>query len=223
MPKSRKKSGPVKKTANTAKHHKPITVTEEDKELFEKKYNSKHLIVNLLRIWRDSAPKGFISYFPVMVLYLVYCVLWFLASVLLLFKGTAEFAYNVRNILLNYTPYIGAVLLPVVLTYLHARYNARLLKYYYIKNLLYVIPATLLFIVLCWLNFIIAVMFQSNAGELIKNLFSGCWIVFVLALGMILLCSAIAQAFLMSRRSRDEGFRTSLGVEIKTDRHSKKK
>lgn len=215
MPKSRKKSTPVKKVANVAKHRTPLTVTEEDKYNFDTKYTSKYLIVNLLNIWRDSAPKGFMTYFPVMVLYLFYCVLWFFVSVLLPFQATAEFAYYARNIMALATPYIGAIVLPIILTYNHTRYNIKFKRYWFVKNLLYVVPATYLFIFLCWLNYIIAVAFQSNAGEEISYLFNNCWPVLIAAFGIITVSAAVGQSILMMRRTQDDHFTTKLGVEIK--------
>ena len=214
MPKSRKKSGEKKKVANVARHRPAVTVTEEEKNMFEEKYTSKHLIVNLIHIWRDSAPMGFISYFPVMLLYLAYCVLWFLDSVLLLVPEARNFAVAARNAMLQISPYVGALGLPVVLTYLHTRYNIAHSVYYYLKNLLYVFPATILYIALCYLNFIVAVMFQSNAGELIVAVLKTSWVPLATAGGAILLCSAVAQAVLMSRRARDEAVKTPLGLVI---------
>ena len=215
MPKSRKKSGPVKKVAHTANHRQPITVTEEDEYNFKTKYTSRFLVVNLLNIWKDSAPRGFMSYFPVMMLYLFYCVLWFFASLLLPFPKTAEFAYMARNLMLQYTPYIGAVAIPAILTYNHTRYNLKHKNWWFIKNLLYVIPATYLFIFLCWLNFIVAVMFQPGAGETILALFQNCWLVLIVAFGLIMVCAAVGQTILMVKRMQGDNYTTELGVQIK--------
>ncbi|MBR4941628.1 MAG: hypothetical protein IKZ19_06475 [Clostridia bacterium] len=215
MPKSRKKSIPVKKKANTAKHREPIQVTEEDKYNFDTKYTSKYLIVNLLNIWRDSAPKGFMTYFPVMVFYLFYCLLWFFVSILLPFQATAEFAYRARNAMCFYAPYIGALILPAIITYNHTRYNLKHKTYWFVKNLLYLIPATYLFIFLCWLNFIVAVMFQPNAGEMITMLVENCWLVLLVAFGLIMLCAAVGQTILMTRKTQDGSYKTELGVELK--------
>ncbi len=214
MPKSRKKSIPPKKTANTAKHREQITVTPEDEYNFEQKYTSKFLIVNLLNIWRDSAPRGFMSYFPVMALYVFYCIIWFFISILLPFEATAKFAGEARNLMLIYTPYIGATLLPAILTYNHTRYNLRHKKYWFVKNLLYIVPATYLFMFLCWLNFIISVMFMEGAGAIIVNLLQNIWLPLLVALGIILLCAAIGQTILMTRKNQDGHYRTSLGVDL---------
>ncbi|MBR7136640.1 MAG: hypothetical protein IKC99_01140, partial [Clostridia bacterium] len=69
---------------------------ELDREFMEK-YSEGGIIKNVLKIWRDTSRIGFITYFPVILLEFVYCVIWFLVSIFTFFEATQSFGLMGRD------------------------------------------------------------------------------------------------------------------------------
>ncbi len=199
---------------------KPVVPPPTEEELGEK-YADMGLLRATLHIWRDSSPLTFITYLPVMALYLVYCVLWFGASVLAFFPSTLEFAVAARDMLMLGNSFVGAVGVPLLLFILHLGYNMKNKKYYFFNTLLYTVPASFLYLLLDMLNTVVAFMFDVNAGLIIREKAVVDLVVLAVAVIFTFFLGCIAQFVLSIKRQRDNP--PFAGVTLPGIRQSRRK
>ena len=184
---------------------KPVTapVPEPTEEEMGEKYADMGMLRATMHIWKDSSPLTFVTYVPVIALYLVYCVLWFGASVLAFFPATLDFALAARDVLMLGNSFVAAAGIPLLLFILHLGYNMKNKKYYFFNTLLYTVPAAFLYVVLDMLNTVVAFMFDTNAGLIIREKAVVDLVVLAIAIIVTFFLGCIAQFVLSIKRQRD--------------------
>lgn len=187
---------------------------ELDREFMEK-YSEGGIIKNVLKIWRDTSRIGFITYFPVILLEFVYCVVWFLVSLFTFFEATREFGLMGRDAVIFVNSVIVSIGLPLVLSYLHLRYNIKNKRWYFFNAIKYVLPACLIYLVLDFLNLCVAVMFMDSAGEAILAKLETSAVMGIVAIVAIAVFGCIAQLFLLWKRNKVEPLSVRLAVGTK--------
>ncbi|MBQ4048258.1 MAG: hypothetical protein IJC93_07825 [Clostridia bacterium] len=187
---------------------------ELDREFMEK-YSEGGIIKNVLKIWRDTSRIGFITYFPVILLEFVYCVIWFLVSIFTFFEATQSFGLMGRDAVIFVNSVIVSIGLPLVLSYLHLRYNIKNKRWYFFNAVKYVLPACLIYLVLDFVNLCIAVMFMDSAGEAILAKLETSAVMGIVAIVAIAVFGCIAQLFLLWKRNKAEPLSIRLAVGTK--------
>ena len=169
----------------------------------------------MLKIWRDTSRIGFITYFPVILLEFVYCVIWFLVSIFTFFEATQSFGLMGRDAVIFVNSVIVSICLPLVLSYLHLRYNIKNKRWYFFNAVKYVLPACLIYLVLDFVNLCIAVMFMDSAGEAILAKLETSAVMGIVAIVAIAVFGCIAQLFLLWKRNKAEPLSIRLAVGTK--------
>lgn len=187
---------------------------ELDREFMEK-YSEGGIIKNVLKIWRDTSRIGFITYFPVILLEFIYCVVWFVVSLFTFFQATQKFGLMGRDAVIFVNSVIVSVGLPLVLSYLHLRYNIKNKRWYFFNAIKYVLPACLIYLVLDFLNLCVAVMFMDSAGEAILAKLETSAVMGIVAIVAIAVFGCIAQLFLLWKRNKAEPLSVRLAVGTK--------
>ena len=147
----------------------PAGLSDEEKREFDEKYSKGGIIKNTLKIWRDSSPVTFITYFPVIFSHFAFTMLWFSASILIFIGPIAKIGVFARDFLAVLNTVMAAFGIPLILTYMHLKYDIKKKKYYFFNTLLYTLPASVIYAALNLLNGIIAVMFQEDRAKLITD------------------------------------------------------
>lgn len=187
-------------------------LTEEE---IGEKYAGKGIIRATLGIWRDSSPLTFITYMPIILLHLLYCLFWFAASILAFFDATLEFAVAAHDRLMLINSFVGAIGVPLMLFVLHLVYNIKKKRYYFFNTLIYSLPAGALYILLDFLNTAVAYMFDANAGEIIREkLFVNLIMLAVMAV-LTFFLGCIAQFALSIKRQREEPLNVGLPLRLR--------
>ncbi|MBR5520090.1 MAG: hypothetical protein IKU55_05175 [Clostridia bacterium] len=184
---------------------------EMDREFMEK-YSQGGIIKNVLKIWRDSSRIGFITYFPVILLEFIYCIAWFVVSILTFFSATQEFGLLGRDAVIFINTVIVSVGLPLLLSYLHLRYNIKNKRWYFTNALRYILPACLIYLVLDFLNLCVAVMFMESAGEAIMAKLETSLVMGLVAVVAIAVFGCIGQILLIWKRNKAEPLSVRLAV-----------
>jgi hypothetical protein len=192
----------------------PIVLTEEDKKEIAEKYGEGGIVKNTLKIWKDSSPVGYMTYFPVIFTQFIYTVLWFLASVLIFIRPLNEIGILARDYLTLINTVVAAVGIPLYLSYRHLRYNIRNEKYYFFNTLKYTLPASAIYVALYYVYTLVGFVFSENRAELISAQNTLTLYVALAMIGCVMIASCIAQILLMARKSRMDGTLTKLGVKI---------
>ena len=187
---------------------------ELDREFMEK-YSVGGIIKNVLKIWRDTSRIGFITYFPVILLEFIYCVVWFVVSLFTFFQATQKFGLMGRDAVIFVNSVIVSVGLPLVLSYLHLRYNIKNKRWYFFNAIKYVLPACLIYLVLDFLNLCVAVMFMDSAGEAILAKLETSAVMGIVAIVAIAVFGCVAQLFLLWKRNKAEPLSVRLAVGTK--------
>lgn len=193
---------------------KSVQLSEEERKDFTENYSKGGIIRNLIKIWRDSSPVTFMTYFPVVLSQLAFTLLWFFASILMFIGPTQGIGTSVRDFLTLFNVVMAAFGVPLILTYLHLKYNIRKKKYYFINTLLYTLPACIIYVALNLLNTVITVIFQEDRAELISTQLEFTLYILAAMLATLTITSCIAQLVLLYKRSRSEVPVTKLGLKI---------
>ena len=200
------------------KQYEPPVVQKSQEEIdreFAERYGEGGVLKNTLKIWRDSSRATFITYFPVLLFELIYCVAWFIVSVFAFIPGTRSFGLAGRDVIVFINAMIAAVGLPLLLSYLHVRYNFAAKRYYFTNAFKYVLPACVIYLILDFINSYIAFMLAENRGEAtIAKLETSLYIAIVMA-AAIAIFACIAQVALMIKKNKDEPLAVKLAVGTK--------
>lgn len=200
------------------KQYSPPAVQKPQEEIdreFAERYGEGGVLKNTLKIWRDSSRATFITYFPVLLFELLYCVIWFVVSIFAFIPGTQGFGLAGRDVIVFANAIITAVGLPLLLSYLHVRYNFANKRYYFTNAFKYILPACVVYLILDFLNSYIAFMFADNLGEAVMaKLETSLYIAIVMA-AAIAIFACIAQVALMIKKNKDEPLAVKLAVGTK--------
>jgi len=187
----------------------PKTIEEEDRE-FIKKYGDHGIVKTTLRVWKDVSPLTFITYFPVLLIYILYCVLWFLINIFVFIPATREFGFTGRDALQFGSTWIAAIGIPLLETILHTVYSIKRRKRYFFNSILYTLPASLLYIVLDFINVAIAYMLFEGGGALILEKLMTVLYEFFAAVGTVFIGGCVAQVILTIKFPKEQGFKPDI-------------
>ena len=193
------------------------TQEEIDRE-FAERYGQGGVIKNVLKIWRDSSRATFITYFPVILFELIYCVVWFVISIFAFIPGTRNFGLTGRDVIVFANAVIVSVGMPLLLSYLHVRYNFANKRYYFFNAVKYILPACTVYLLLDFINSFIAVMFAENRGEAVLAKLETSLYMAIVMVAAIAIFGCIAQIALMIKKNRDEPLAVKLAVGTKHNR-----
>lgn len=193
-------------------------VSEGDREFIEK-YSKGNVLVNVLKIWRDTSPRWFLTFFPVVALQLLYSFVFFTAQVVMFVPMAEQTAAGLVGAVYNINKFVAAFALPVVLSLLHLIYNIKNKKYFFFNSLIYIIPGCAVYALLDFVSGFLAYAFtaESLGRTVVENLgYSG--IVVAGAVIMSLLAGAACQLVLTLVRNRRGPISTKLGAVIPEDK-----
>ena len=192
------------------------TISKQEQEELDREFMAKYsqggVIKNVLKIWRDSSRISFITYFPVILLEFIYCVLWFVVSLFTFIPPTQQFGLMGRDALIFVNSILVSLGLPLILSYLHLRYNIKNKRWYFFNAIKYVLPACIIYLVLDFLNLCIALMFMENAGQAIMAKLETSLVMAIVLIVAIAVFGCIAQMFLLWKRNKIEPLSVRLAV-----------
>lgn len=191
-----------------------IVLSEADKKEMAEKYGNGGVIKNTIKIWKDSSPVSYMTYFPIIFAQLIYTVLWFLASILIFIGPMNEIGVATRDYLTLINTVAAAFGIPLYLSYRHLKYNIKNGKYYFFNTLKYTFPASFIYVALYYIDVLIEVAFNENSAELISAQNQLTLFVALAMIGSVMIASCIAQIVLMARKSKMDGTLTKLGLKI---------
>jgi hypothetical protein len=175
---------------------------EQGQRLAEQ-YPGNNILKNVLLIWRDNAPRGFMTFVPVLTLFLLYSVIWFISHMLMLIPALSDNMLEFIKGIVFINRLILMFGLPFMLTVLHLIYNWKTQKYYYFNSVLYVLPACILYAVLEFLSKLIPVLFYKGMGETIKTYVSDSLILLLVSVIVVFCLGALAQMILSFRKNHE--------------------
>jgi cellulose synthase/poly-beta-1,6-N-acetylglucosamine synthase-like glycosyltransferase len=188
----------------------PSQTTEEADREFIEKYGDRGIVRTTLRVWKDVSPLTFITYFPVIVLYIIYCVLWFLINIFVFIPSTVEFGFAGRDVLQFCSLCAAAVGVPLLETVLHTVYCIKNKKRYFFNTVLYTLPASLLYIALDLINVVIAFMLIEGGGVLISDKLVTVLYELCAAVGVVFLGGGAAQVILTIKFPKAHPFKPEI-------------
>ncbi len=212
--KHKNKKSSSKQTPSHKKVSNVEVLTEAEKDEIEQRYGQGGIIKNTLKIWKDSSPLTFLSYFPVILSQVIFTVLWFFASMLMFFPVTVEIGFIGTNALVFINMIMAALGLPIILTILHFIFNYKNNRYYFTNAIFYILPAAAVYVVLDFLNALIAVMLWENAKSEISAKFEMSLYTALIMIAAVAVLALTAQLILLFKRNKDEPVLTRLGVKI---------
>lgn len=189
---------------------------EQGKSLAEK-YPGNNILKNVLRIWRDSSPRSFMTYVPVLALFLLYSVLMFVVNMLMLIPLLEEAMLSVIRGIVVVNRLILMFGLPLMLSMMHLIYNWKTEKYYFFNSLLYILPACALYGVLEFISKLIPVLFYKGMGDVVKKYVTESLLILFVCVVVVFCLGGLAQALLAFRRNQE------LGKQKQAEKAEKKK
>ena len=200
----------------------PALSAEEEEREFMERYGTGSVFKNVLKIWRDTSPLSFLTYVPVILIEAVYCVAWFLASMLVFIPATRNAGYAGQNGIMICSAVIVVFGMPLLLTFLHLRHNWREHRWYFWNAIRYVLPGCAVYLGLDLLNYVIAVLFRSDTGTLILGKLKLSLLMGAVMLAFIALIGGISQLALLWKRNKLEPVSVRLAVGTKQNVKKKK-
>lgn len=196
---------------------------EEIDQAFIDRYGQGGILKNTLKIWRDSSKATFLAYFPVILFELLYCVVWFVVSIFAFIPATRSFGGSARDVVVFINVILTAVGLPLLLTYLQLRHSLTQKRFYFTNAFKYVLPASVLYWVLYFVNMYITFMFEPNRSELLKAQLQTSLYIGIVMVAAIAIFGCVAQVVLMVKRNKEEPLAVRLAVCMKHGRDESKK
>lgn len=200
----------------------PALSPEEEEREFMERYGSGSIFKNVLKIWRDTSPLSFITYVPVILVEAVYCVAWFIASMLVFIPATRDAGIAGRDGIVFCSSVIVSFGMPLLLTFLHLRHNWREHKWYFWNAIRYVLPGCAVYLGLDLVNSVIAVLFQPDTGSLILEKLKTSMYMGIAMIAFIALIGGISQLVLLWKRNKLEPVSVRLAVGTKQNVKKKK-
>lgn len=209
----------TQKKTYTKPSPRPAAQEPIDQEFIDR-YGQGGILKNTLKIWRDSSKVTFLAYFPVILLELLYCVVWFCASIFVFIPATRTFGGHARDAVVFINVMICVIGLPILLTWLHLRYNLKQKRYYFTNAFRYILPASALYWALHFINIYISFMFDENRTQLLKAQLETSMYMGLVMIAAIAIFGCVAQVVLLWKRNKEEPLTVRLAVGT---RHGKEK